>query len=147
MPVIISHGGPTESGHSYDDKFGEYYTYPFRYRNRIMSGDATLIYRGRRDRTGGYSIARYVGIGVIGSISEIPPNKDEPKLLRCETYFVTEFPYPVPVKDDTGQYYEERANDHKKPSLWFSQGVRRISTKEFGRITTAAHSLLDNCNV
>lgn len=138
MPVILSYGGKTESGLQYDDQFGEHYTYPLRYQKIIQKGELAIFYRGRRDHTDGYKFARYVGYGLIGNIEKAEPTHDGKPLLRCRTIEVKLFAEPLPLTDENGSYYEYSANSHNKPPLWFSNGVRKITTTEYAKIMKSA---------
>lgn len=138
MPVILSFGGKTESGHEYDDKFGEHYTYPSLYRKLVSSGDICILYRGKRDNTGGFNFARYAGFGIVGTITPTGESSGKYDLLRCEILYSTPFDNPVPVKNENREYFEEGANNHKKPPLWFSRGVRIISEEGLAKIAYAS---------
>lgn len=140
MPVVLTYNSVTESGHTYDDKLGEYYSYPSRYERLIQPGVRALFYSGRRT-SHEFPFARYVGGGVIGEVKDTGEKKGKSRILKCETLRVVTFPRPVPVKGGEGDYFESRANKAEYVGLFFQAGVREISVEDYKRILRAAVEL------
>lgn len=140
MPVVLTYNTVTESQHVYDDKFGEYYSYPRRYQRLIRPGMRALFYSGRRTSQE-FPFARYVGNGIIGKVVDTGEKEGRSQILRCETLQVVTFPKPVPVKGGMKDYFESRANEAEFIGLYFQAGVRGISVNDYKRILRAAVDL------
>ncbi|MEK3923109.1 HNH endonuclease [Paenibacillus sp. FSL K6-2393] len=143
MPLILSQRINFDS--NYQDIPFKVYHYPKKYRNKIKSGDIFIYHQGdKKNPTNRF----YYGYGVVGQISS----------MDGENYFAeiiggTPFPYKVPLKYETSQYYEnfgDGYNERKKPD--WQNAIRFISHDAFNLIIEAAHvsdiqSLYDISNI
>lgn len=141
MPIALTVSGYTESGHEYDDLLGVYYSFPASYRNLIVPGETAVFYTGSRSYPDKAPLS-YLGLAVVGDIVEIPSEGTRLQ-MRCSFHLYKEFEQEVPFKTED-QYLESAANQHKKPSLYFSNGVRRITMGDLHTILTAASQLAEN---
>jgi hypothetical protein len=136
MPLVLTQNEATESGHAYSDVLGVSYEYPRSYRNVIRSGEPFVYYRGRRRGGGGLQPQAYLGVGVIGEISEGAAG-----LFRCGIDDYWPFANPLPFKQGD-DYLEARARTYgSRAGLYFRQGVRVIDDEIFGRIVAAGGAL------
>lgn len=140
MPLVLTQNEVTESGHDYGDVLGVSYEYPQRYRNLISAGERFVYYRGRRTTIGPTQPQVYLGTGIIGPIS---PSSTE-GLLTCLIEEYRPFRQPVPFKlgDD---YLEAGAGKFgRRAGLYFRNGVRWISEREYLAILEEATGESDN---
>lgn len=133
MHVVLTVSGFTESGHEYNDRLGEFYTFPNRYLRRIQPGDVAVFYTGRRSYPGkpGRSYLGVAEIESVNPISELSTSGQPQHRAKLTEYY--EFPNPVPLKIGK-RYIETRANSFSKPGFPFMQGVRPLSKGEFDEI-------------
>lgn len=137
MPLVLAYNESTESGHDYHDRVGTRYRFPSRYRKLVLPGEIALLYAGRRSpRLGGQP--GYFGVTHVLDVTETDERSGPYKILSCRTGFTVLFEHPISIKSRTGEYYESRANGHRKPSLYFSSGVRKISASEVAIILSEA---------
>lgn len=139
MPLVFAYNETTESGHDYHDEVGVRYFFPSRYRKLVIPGEVALLYAGRRSpRLEGQP--GYFGLTHVIDVTETGEKSGPYKILSCRTAFTVLFEHPVSIKSKEGDYYEKRANSHRKPPLYFSSGVREISTSEVASILSVAKS-------
>ena len=124
MPLILATTDSPKSGPGYRDRTGERYEYPLQYQGLVSEGERFLYYRpGSRI---------YFGSGIVGRIGSSP---SDPSRLMCEIENFVPFANPVPLRDQTNEYYEA-AGPHPWPG--WRNGVREISDHRFSRILGAA---------
>jgi putative restriction endonuclease len=131
---------------SWDDKTGEYYHYPSKYKSKISTGDKIIYYKGKmKDKN--FLNKRlskephYFGIGTIGEISE-------DKSIEGKTNFYAQiknyqpFIEAVSFKNENKEYFE----DHDR-SNYFRDAVRTINEKIYNLILSNASLIYDTFEV
>jgi putative restriction endonuclease len=122
----------------WDDKKGDSYNYPKRYRNILTRGCKIVYYKGKL-REERYSTTRlspdphYFGIGIIGD-STISEESELPELY-CEILNYKEFQKPVPIK--INDEYLEPIPKSRETNYW-RFGVREINKETYNRILSYA---------
>ncbi len=122
MPLVLYSGdGPSRDGYDYDDKTGVSYEFPNRYLNRIVPGERFVYHQP----------SAYTGIGVVGPVSA----STAPDRSVCEVLDWQPFEPTLALKDEDG-YFE--VDPGATTSVYWAQGVRRISEVGYERIVSAA---------
>lgn len=129
---------------SWDDRTGEYYHYPSKYKNKISKGDKIVYYKGKMKDKIFFNQRlskdpHYFGIGTIGEISEDKSiNGKTNYYAKINDY--TPFVEAVFFKDKNDNYFE--INDR---SNYFRDAVRTINEDIFNLILSKAN-LIFNIN-
>jgi len=132
MPVILVQNDVTE-GNRYDhwkDVLGERYHFPNQYKNKVLTGESFIYYRGSRRINNLRAIPEYFGYGVIGDVwqdEETLDNSPGKRYWFCsiEEYFP--FLNDIPFKVD-GVSFEGISEN-----LW-GVAVRTISNEIYERL-------------
>jgi hypothetical protein len=126
VPVVLATAeGKDRSGYVYDDRTGISYEYPDRYRGYIDTGEPFVYHQPGKG---------YTGVGIIGAIRE---SAFEGRRV-CEVLDYQEFLEAVPLKDDHGLYYEADPQYWPSGRIWWSKGVRPLSSGRYEAIVTTA---------
>ncbi len=122
MPVVLSTAeGEERSGYTYDDRTGVSYEYPAgRYERFITTGERFLYHKPGL----GYS-----GAGIVGTIA---PSATLGRLV-CEVLDYEPFREYVPIRDETGAYYEADPTFWRERIYW-GQGVSPLSSERYEAI-------------
>lgn len=129
MPLVLTAGAPTASGHDYNDIPGVSHVFPRSYRRLIVPGRAFIYYRGRRAKAVGLAGPAYFGAGVVGQVHDSGGTD-----LVCEIVDYEPFVAAVPIKRPDGSYYEPAAGN---PNYW-RRGVRSVAEDIMASILAAA---------
>lgn len=122
----------------WEDRTGESYHFPHRYKDLIPPGTRAIYYKGKiKDRK--FSAGRlsddphYFGVVVIGQHRSDPKTKGA-WYAAIENY--QPFAQPVPIRQATGEYFEEIPSS--RASNYWRDGVRAISADTYERIVRSA---------
>ena len=122
----------TENDESqWDDKTGEYYHFPSRYKNKLTEGSKIIYYTGKRKNKNFVRLSNdphYFGIATIGKIEE-DLSDIEKKSFYAKIQDYQPFIYPVGLKDKDGSYLENVINKNH-----FRDGVRLTSEEIYIKI-------------
>ncbi|MDM1530752.1 HNH endonuclease [Myroides odoratimimus] len=130
----------------WDDKTGEYYHFPSKYKNKLVEGSKVIYYKGVRKEKKFVRLSdepHYFGIATIGEI------KQEVSSDNKTTYYATinnyiPFKEAVSFKDLNGEYLEPR-NDRGN---YFRDGVRVIDEDVYKTIVSKSKLIGgDNSNI
>ena len=127
--IVITENDESE----WDDKTGEYYHYPSKYKSKIATGDKIIYYKGKiKDKS--FIDKRlskephYFGIGTIGQIT-IDNSIEGKTNFYAEIINYEPFIEAIPFKAENGDYLEinERSN-------YFRDAVRPITEEVYNQI-------------
>lgn len=115
----------TENDESqWDDKTGEYYHFPLKYKNKLTKGSKITYYKGKRKNKNFIRLSNdphYFGIATISTIEkDLSENTKNSLYARIENY--QPFIYAVNFKDIDGHYLETVFTKNH-----FRDGVRLIN--------------------
>lgn len=121
----------------WDDKTGEYYHFPSKYKNKLTTGSKIIYYKGKRKNKNFIRLsdnAHYFGIATIGIIQkDLSENSKNSFYASIENY--QPFLYAVDFKDLNGDYLENVLTKNH-----FRDGVRLINEQTY-------HKILSNANL
>ncbi|WP_394675339.1 HNH endonuclease [uncultured Chryseobacterium sp.] len=124
----------------WNDRTGEYYHFPSKYRNRLTEGSKVIYYKGTRKKKNYIRLLdgpHYFGIATIGKIEkDLSENSKNFFYAYINNY--QPFTYAVDFKDDNGDYLEKVIH---KNHFW--NGVRLIDKKIYEKILLKADLLKD----
>jgi len=125
----------TEAYERWKDVTGEQYHFPNQYKNRLVTGEPFVYYRGTRRAGGRRGKPEYFGCGVIGEVwrdEEIPesnPKRNWAWFCRIDDYL----PFKLPVPAKIGNEFIE-----KIPQNFWGVGVRELPADSYDRIVGLA---------
>lgn len=135
--LVLTQNEVHREGPVYADRAGVQYEFPSQYRRRINEGDQFVYYRGRRGTPTGQRPHVYVGVGVVGAITDLPDRMHVAEIACYEPFYE-----PVDARPD-GEYIEEqlRGLGPLTGAALRGNSVRVISRASFDRILELADAV------
>lgn len=132
----------TENDESqWDDKTGEYYHFPSKYKNKLVKGAKVIYYKGKRNNKDFVRLSNdphYFGIAEIGDIErDLSENSKNSFYARIENY--QPFISAVDFKDADGTYLENVLTKNH-----FRDGVRVIDDTIYSKILVETNLFKDS---
>jgi len=127
----------------WDDKTGEYYHFPSKYKNKLITGSKVIYYKGKRKNKNFIRLSddpHYFGIATIGAIEkDMSENSKNSFYALIENY--QPFIYAIDFKDINGSYLENVLTKSH-----FRDGVRQINEEIYLKILSKGNLLEDQSN-
>jgi hypothetical protein len=136
MPIVLTTNEKIISGHTWKDREGEQYHFPNQYRNKIVSGERFVYYRGVHRADGKRGKMEYFGVGLIGDVWLDPDTEDLNAGNRnwyCSIENYVPFSNPVLAKEGDVSIETVEHGNHWRTA------VRSISEEQHQEILTGAN--------
>jgi hypothetical protein len=135
MPIVLTSNEKILSGHDWKDREGEQYHFPNQYRNKIISGETFVYYRGVHRADGKRGEMEYFGVGTIGEIWLDPDTEEQGAQKRNWYCAIDDYvPFSTLVLAKHGDDTIETA----KHSNHWRTAVREISDEQYEEVLRQA---------